>query len=105
MADVKVMVRARKAVGGKKSAEIEAAGTESAVVADTGDANTEILNQDDLQQAGGSGLQGRSSGSDTTSQDTDSSLEKMRWKLAKLGRKRKIVSIVMDSEEDGDKDG
>ena len=56
MADVQVMVRAKKASGGKKLAAMEAAGTESAVVADTGDTNTEILNQEDLQQAGGSGL-------------------------------------------------
>ena len=82
MADVQVMVRAaKKASGGKKSAAMEAAGTESAVVADTGDTNTErtgILTQEDPQQAGGSGLQGWSSGSNTTSQDKDSSLERAR---------------------------
>ena len=106
MADVQVMVRAKKAGGGKKSAAMEATGTESAVVADTGDTNTEILNQEDPQQAGGSGLQGRSSGSDTMSHtDTDSSLEKTRRKLAKSGRKRKVVSLMTDGEEDGDKDG
>ena len=67
MADIQVMVRAKKVGGGKKSAAMEVTGTESVVVADTGDTNTEILTQEDPQQAGGSGLQGRSSGSDTTS--------------------------------------
>ena len=74
------MVRAaKKTGGGKKSAAMEAVGTESTVPTDNGDTNTErtvILTPEDTQQAGGLGLyQGRSSGSDTTSQDIDSNMD------------------------------
>ena len=67
---------------------MEAVGTKSMVVADSGDTNMErtvILMTEDSLQAEGSGLQGRSPGSDTSSQDTDSSLERAKTQTGKVG--------------------
>ena len=104
---------AKKTEKVKKPAQSETGGRpEDLTVMDTerrGDApdeRTVILTDSDsldTQEAGGSGLQGPSAGSGEESQDTDSSVERARQRLAKTKRS-KIVSRVSDDEEDeGDK--